>query len=99
METLTGEIRKGDLIAIAYNNMFWLGVYLGRGQGFSLQYYSIEQADWFLERYKQGKKLYKNYINSVGYRRVMRIDYDSVTDSSVREKYEKIYKIINKEKV
>jgi hypothetical protein len=94
MKTLTGELYTGDVIAIAYSNCFYLGIYLGRGQNNSLQYYGLSHADYLLDNYKKGKRVFKLHINSVGENRVIKINYNDLNDEQ-KVKCSKIYEIIN----
>jgi len=51
----TGTIKTGDLVVIAAS-LTWLefGFFLGRGQGGSVQYYSIRRLAHWLAYHKQG---------------------------------------------
>jgi hypothetical protein len=44
----SGELHKGDLIIISETNIAYLGFYLRRGQGGSMQYFGVSQLiNWF----------------------------------------------------
>jgi hypothetical protein len=63
----TTEIKTGDLIVIAASGS-WLeyGFFLGRGQGHSVQFYSMHRLhNWMIDR-SNGKKrtLCKNFYNN-----------------------------------
>lgn len=48
------DIKQGDFIAIAHNNWIEFGWYIGRGQGNSVQYFTLRSPSIYLEHYEKG---------------------------------------------
>lgn len=76
-----GELKKGDVIAIANINSVEFGWYIGPGKGESLQYYSMEGPGLVHEHYEKQNKLEsftlksirKCYIWGTRYKRIIKI--------------------------
>jgi len=66
----SGELHKGDLIIVSGNNSAYLAFYLGRGQGGTMQHFSLRQLTEWLDnkdnsRYNTKKGgPYVWYVNS-----------------------------------
>lgn len=88
-----GDIHQGDIIAIADNNDFSLGIYFGRGRGGTVQYYAITVPKYCFDRHNalseevrqrrgpfQLNHMWKCYINSPRETRVMKLNRDNITD-------------------
>jgi 23S rRNA maturation mini-RNase III len=79
----SGTIRKGDLIAIAYENYMLLGIYVGRGKTKTVQYYSVgyltalSDADKKLDRYS------KSYINAQHQTRIIKVNPSDLNDKTL----------------
>ena len=60
----TGTIKTGDLVVISVS-LSWLefGFFLGRGQGNSVQYYSIRRLAQWLACHKEGNKQLRLYVD------------------------------------
>ena len=48
------DLKQGDFIAIAHNNWIEFGWYIGRGQGNSVQYFTLRSPSIYLEHYEKG---------------------------------------------
>jgi hypothetical protein len=61
-----GDIHKGDLIAVANGNDFTIGIYYGRGQGGTVQYFTpngvVSSKEWWENAQKD--KVSKMYTES-----------------------------------
>lgn len=62
----SGQLKKGDLIIVSYDNRMVLAIYLGRGQGGSVQYYNLGLLyHWYMKELNGNPpRPYKDYINS-----------------------------------
>ena len=84
--TYTGEIIKGDLVAIAYDNYMTLGIYVGRGKGGTFQYYDLNHIinveDVNLP------KVIKSYVNSPHTTRIIKVLPEALSMQR-KEEYEK----------
>lgn len=88
----TTEIKTGDMIIIAFNNA-WLdiGFFLGRGQGNSIQYYTINRLSNWLGQVKNGGKRkvpFKNFYNTHHPTKIARYSPDFLSPEIMVE-YEK----------
>lgn len=88
----TGNLKIGDLIAVAENSYIHIGFFAGRGINNSFQYWTMDQLCMWLDpegwRRKKGKLPYKFYHNSVRASRVIKISPEFFTNESM-EMYEK----------
>ena len=89
-----GDIHKGDLIAVASSSYMSIGIYIGRGQGGSLQYLwpgsATAQRDWHENRIKSLgsdkvkpfalKNVMKSFINTPRDTRILKLNRDNITD-------------------
>lgn len=82
----SGELHIGDLILVSYTNKAYLGVYLRRGQGGSVQFFSVQQLnEWFNNRTNPNYNLKKGgppvwYINEPHSDRISKYSEDLLTD-------------------
>ena len=104
-----GTLEKGDMIAIANNNSFEVGWYVGRGKTGTLQYYTLNYLHyWYAaysnlteERNEHFKKPAVSYINSPNFWRIIKVNREIITEEEDKINYEKaiktleILKIIN----
>lgn len=82
----TGEIVKGDLVAIAYNNYMILAIYVGRGLGGTFQYYDL---NYIINVEDQNlPKLTKGYVNAPHTTRIMKVLPEAL-NMERKEEYEK----------
>jgi len=105
MYTVThgGTLQKGDLIAIANGNDFFIGIYFGRGTGGTVQYYCATapvHAKLAYDRRvsehgieKQGPfnlgRIWKHYKNTPRETRIIKLNRENITE---KEKIENIVK-------
>lgn len=101
MYTVThgGTLSKGDLIAIANGNDFFIGIYFGRGVGGTVQYYGIDVAvhaklahDRRVSEHgaeKQGPfklgSIWKHYINTPRETRIIKLNRENITDQETMD--------------
>ena len=96
-----GDINKGDLIAVANGSYMSIGIYIGRGQGGSLQYLwpgsATAQKDWHEEQLKNWKgdkpmkpltisQMGKSFINSPTGSRIIKLNKENITDQETIER-------------
>jgi hypothetical protein len=96
-----GEIQRGDLIAVATSNYISIGIYLGRGQGGTVQYLwpgsAVAQKNWHNEQLKQWKgdkpmkpltisQMGKTYVNTPDEYRIIKLNRDNITDQETIER-------------
>jgi hypothetical protein len=96
-----GDIHKGDLIAVASSSYMSIGIYIGRGQGGSLQYLwpgsATAQRDWHEEQLKNWKgdkpmkpltisQMGKTYVNTPDQYRIMKLNRENITDPETIER-------------
>ena len=96
-----GEIQRGDIIAVASNNYISIGIYLGRGQGGTVQYLwpgsATSSRDWYEEQLKNWKgakpmrsftisQIGKSYINSPDANRIIKLNRENITDQETIER-------------
>ncbi len=76
----SGEIKFGDVIAVAYSNSMEIGIYLGRGQGDSMQYYGVRNLRRWLDNRIEWKSdtPYKFYIVSSYTHRFVKVSIHSL---------------------
>jgi hypothetical protein len=96
-----GEIQRGDIIAVATNNYISIGIYLGRGQGGTVQYlwpgFATSCKNWHERKLKEWKgdkpmrpltisQMGKSYVNTPDEYRIMKLNRDNITDQETIEK-------------
>ena len=95
-----GTLQKGDLIAVSNANDFSVGIYFGRGQGGTVQYYGISVPGYCRTRYlervrsigaeKAGpftiKHLWKAFVNTPRETRIINLNRDNITDKKEIDK-------------
>ena len=95
-----GDIHKGDLIAVSFGNDFTVGIYYGRGQGGTVQYYHpsspARSKEWHDNREKnlngvQDVKpfkltnVWKSYVNVPRDTRIIKLNRENITDKQTIE--------------
>jgi len=83
MSHILNKLKRGDLIAVAYNNCTYPGIF-HKLTNVSVQYFVISL--WRLKTLKKDgvNNTYKNYINSRNnHYRVVKITEDSLTDEDL----------------
>jgi hypothetical protein len=89
-----GDIQRGDLVAVCHTNDFIVGIYYGRGQGGTFQYFhhgaAIHSKDSYENRLKNHGiektgpfrlgQIWKSYVNSPRETRIMKLNRDNITD-------------------
>ena len=60
-----GDIHKGDLIAVANGSYMSIGIYFGRGQGGTVQYYGTGTPGYCKKRYEERLKIGEFYTIKV----------------------------------
>ena len=94
-----GDIQKGDLVAVCNTNDFCIGIYYGRGQGGTVQYYHPGVPLAAKERYEHRLMnhgiekvgpfklglMWKSYVNSPRDTRIMKLNRDNITDQETIE--------------
>jgi hypothetical protein len=81
----TGTIRKGDLVAIGYDNFMILGIYVGRGKTGTVQYYALYALSVF---YKENRHLHnhaKSYVNAPHASRVIKVNVNDLSDKTLEQ--------------
>ena len=81
----TGTVRKGDLIAIGYDNYMLLGIYVGRGKTGTIQYYSLYALSVF---YKENRHLHnysKSYVNAPHQSRVVKVNVNDLNEETLEQ--------------
>ena len=96
-----GEIQRGDIIGVATNNYISIGIYLGRGQGGTVQYLSPGSAssskNWHkiqLDQWKGDKpmrpltvpQMGKSYVNTPDEYRIIKLNRENITDQATIER-------------
>ena len=96
-----GEIHKGDLIAVANGSYMSIGIYIGRGQGGTVQYLwpgsATAARDWHEEKLKNWKgdkpmkpltisQMGKNFINSPTGSRIIKLNKENITEQETIER-------------
>jgi hypothetical protein len=96
-----GDIHKGDLIAVSNGSYMSIGIYLGRGQGGSVQYLwpgsATSQRDWHEEQLKNWKgdkpmkpmkisQMGKNFLISPTPNRIIKLNRENITDQETIER-------------
>lgn len=103
-----GDIHRGDLIAIADGNDFRVGIYYGRGQGGTVQYYGTDTAKYCKQRHEERVKsqgaekagefklnhLWKSFINTPRDTRILKLNRDNITDPTVIQNIEQSKEIL-----
>ena len=95
-----GQLKKGDFIIVSQGNKSYLGFYLGRGQGESVQFYGLSNlCRWWDNKNdpNYNSKLgtpYKWYINSPHPGRVSKYSSELLNDEW-EEKYNKALTAFN----
>lgn len=90
------ELKTGDLIIVAGHGVLFLGFYLGRGQGNTVQFYTFSSILWWYDSMKGGKDYpYKDYISggNVEYR-VARYDVELIPEGKLKEECYKCIEIL-----
>lgn len=82
----TGEIVKGDLVAIAYYNYMTLAIYIGRGKEGTFQYYELNHIINVEDQ--NLPKLTKSYVNSPHTTRIMKVLPEALSMER-KEEYDK----------
>ena len=81
----TGTIRKGDLVAIGYDNYMILGIYVGRGKTGTIQYYSLYALSIF---YKENRHLHnysRSYVNAPHGSRVVKVNVHDLNKETLEQ--------------
>jgi hypothetical protein len=81
----TGTIRKGDLVAIGYDNYMVLAIYAGRGKTGTIQYYSIYALSNY---YKSNLHLHnygKSYVNAPHSGRVVKVNVNDLNEETLEQ--------------
>lgn len=96
-----GEITRGDIIAVACNNYISVGIYLGRGQGGTVQYlwpgsasssknwHGVQLVEWKGDKPMRPltiSQMGKNYVNTPDEYRIMKLNRENITDQETIEK-------------
>ena len=96
-----GDIHKGDIIAVANGSYMSIGIYIGRGQGGTVQYLwpgsATAQRDWHEEQLKNWKgdkpmkpltisQMGKSFINSPTGSRIIKLNKENITDQETIER-------------
>lgn len=103
-----GDIHKGDLMAVCNGNDFVVGIYYGRGQGGTVQYYRASTPRYCKERHddrvitkgaeKAGEfklnHLWKDYVNTPRDTRIIKLNRENITDQQTIEDIEKAKEIL-----
>lgn len=103
-----GDIKKGDLIAVANSNDFRVGIYVGRGSGGTVQYYHPSVAPYAKQSYENRVAslgvekagpfriglIYKDYVNTPRDTRIMKLNRDNITDQKMTEQIEESKQIL-----
>lgn len=88
---ISGEIEKYDLIIAVGDKWAELGFYLGKGSGYSQQYYSISNlSNWRFTRLNNSsayEKPYKSYIAPADKYRFIKYSPELINNEEVREMY------------
>ena len=86
----SGTIVKGDLIAIAFDNVIHLAFYIGRGKSGTLQYYLLHGLAFheYDSPDRPPNRWSKGYINAPHATRIMRVSIETLNDETMK-KYEK----------
>ena len=91
---ISNELERGDLIIIAYSNGLEIAFYLGRGQGGSVQYYTISSLEIWLDNYNnpnietKRKTPYKGYLINAEWR-IAKYHHHCIENPEYIEQYEK----------
>ena len=95
-----GDIHKGDLVAIANSSYMSIGIYIGRGQGGTVQYLwpgsATAARDWHEEKLKNWKgdkpmkpltisQMGKSFVNSPSATRILKLNRENITDQETIE--------------
>lgn len=91
---ISGEIKKGDLIAAVHQGFVEIGFYLGPGKGQSQQYHSIGRLAHWLDKLNAGKvesnsRPYVAYIPNSNYYRFIKYSPELIISETVLEDYNK----------
>jgi hypothetical protein len=81
----TGTIRKGDLVAIGYDNFMILAIYVGRGKTGTVQYYPLYALSVL---YKENIHLHnhaKAYVNALHASRVIKVNVNDLSDKTLEQ--------------
>ena len=103
-----GDIKKGDLIAVANSNDFRVGIYFGRGIGGTVQYYHPSVAPYAKEAYENRLLnhgiekvgpfkiglIYKDYVNTPRDTRILKLNRENITDQNMVEAIEESKQIL-----
>ena len=96
-----GDILKGDIIAVANGSYMSIGIYIGRGQGGTVQYLwpgsATAQRDWHEEQLKNWKgtnpmkplkisQMGKSFVNSPTATRIIKLNRENITDQETIER-------------
>jgi hypothetical protein len=97
-----GDIQRGDLIAVASGNYMSIGIYLGRGQGGSVQYLwpgsATAQKEWHDNKVRESlgikptkgplkiSQMGKNFVNTPSATRILKLNRENITDQETIEK-------------
>lgn len=93
---ISGDIQLGDLIVVGvYGNCLNVGIYIGRGQGNSVQFYNLKRFNYWL---REGKKPYVDYICGQGMEhRVMKMSRECLSDS-LKKQYDEASEFLKTQK-
>jgi len=95
-----GDIHRGDLIAVCFNNDITIGIYFGRGQGGTVQYYHPtaprQSKQWHDNREKNLNgvqevkpfkltNIWKSYVNTPRDTRIIKLNRENITDKETIE--------------
>jgi hypothetical protein len=97
-----GDIHKGDLIAVANGSYMSIGIYLGRGQGGSVQYLwpgsATSAKDWHDKENRASvglppankplkiSQMGKNFLISPTPERIIKLNKENITDQETIER-------------
>jgi hypothetical protein len=78
IKDVSGDIlQRGDLIAIAYNNQLYLGVFAKEGSRNNVNYYNLNKT--IAREINEGRRVYCGYINTTNNRRFTKIKLEGLT--------------------
>lgn len=83
MSNILDKLKRGDLVAVAYNNRTYPAIF-HRYTDVSVQFYDVN--DYRLQNFKEFgvSKTYKSYVNSPkNHYRIVKITEDSLTDEDL----------------
>jgi hypothetical protein len=93
----TGIIRKGDLVAIAYDNYMVLAIYIGRGKTGTVQYYSLYSLNNFYKENRNLDNYSKSYVNAPHESRVIKVNVNDLSDFTL-EQYNEVMIYLEQQK-